>query len=433
MGDMAQQTQVEISRFKRFLKRLGPGLVTGAADDDPSGIGTYSQTGAQFGFGIGWMMPFMLPLMTIIQEMAGRIGLVTGKGLAEVIRENYNRWLLYVAVFLLCFANVVNIGADIGAMAASAKLLIPLPFVWWTLFFTLLIVLLEIIMPYKRYAKVLKWLSIFLFSYLITAFIVSMPWHEVLAGMIPHIKLKKDYVAIIVALLGTTISPYLFFWEPSQVVEEEIEHEWTSPNSEVVKLSEHKVRNFRKDNFTGMFFSQLIAFFILITAGATLHKQGIFNVATADQAAKALEPLVHSFPHAGTVAQLLFTLGIVGAGLLSIPTLAGSASYAVAESIGIREGLFRRLRRAKGFYAILAGATLTGLLINFVGLSPITALVYSAIINGVLAVPLIFILLRIGNNPKIMGEHRNGWISNSIGWLTFAIMAAAAIGMIVLS
>jgi len=418
-------------KTKRFFARLGPGLVTGAADDDPSGIATYSQSGAAFGFVLAWFLLFTLPLMTIVQEMAGRIGLVTGKGLAQVIRENYSRWKLYVAVFLLIFANVVNIGADIGAMAASARLLIKLPFVWWTLFFTTAIVLLELLIPYKKYAKILKWLCLSLFAYVITTFIVSMPWSTVArATFVPHFKLNRDFIALFVALLGTTISPYLFFWEPSQETEEEIVHRWRKPTSELVALSDRKIKRFRLDNFMGMFISELVAFFILITAAATLHVQGILNIQTADQAAHALEPLVRTFPHAGLVAELLFAIGIIGTGLLAIPVLAGSASYALSEAIGLEEGLFRKVRRAKGFYGIIAGATLGGLLINFVGISPIRALVYAAIINGVLAVPLIFIIMRIGNNPSIMGRYRNGWVANIIGWLTFAVMLAAAIGLI---
>ena len=419
--------------IRDFLKRLGPGLVTGAADDDPSGIGTYSQAGAKYGYALGWLMPLMLPMMTVIQEMAGRVGLVTGKGLATVIRENYNRWLLYLAVFLLVFANTVNIGADIGAMAASAKLIVDIPVVWLTLFFTLGIVLLEVIIPYKRYAKILKWLCLSLLAYIVTAFIVDLPWKEALhSTLVPHFQFNRDFILMIVALLGTTISPYLFFWEPSQVVEEEIEHRWTSPNSEVVKLNDKKVKAFRKDNFVGMLSSQIVAYFIMVTAAATLHAQGIFDVQTADQAAKALEPLVHGFPNAGQVAQGLFAVGIIGTGLLAIPVLAGSAGYAVAEALEVQEGLFRKVKRAKVFYGVIAGATLLGLLINFVGISPIKALLYSAVINGVLAVPLIFLIIHVADNPKIMGQYRSGLWTKIIGWVTFAVMLAAVLGMIFL-
>ncbi len=418
-------------RFIRFVKRLGPGLVTGAADDDPSGIGTYTQAGAAFGYSLAWMMPFMLPMMVAIQEMSGRIGLVTGRGLAAVIKDHYSRWFLYFAVFFLVFANTVNIGADIGAMAASAQLLIDIPFVWWTLFFTLAIVLLELIVPYRKYAKILKWLCLSLFAYIITAFMVNMPWKEVLQNtLIPTFKLEPAFILAIVALLGTTISPYLFFWEPSQLVEEQVAHRWRKDIDGAPYVTEHRTKEFRKDNVAGMAFSQLVAFFILITAAATLHAAGIFNVSSAADAAKALEPLVQGFPNAGFVAKLLFALGIIGTGMLAIPVLAGSAAYAVSEALDLKEGLSQKVSKAKGFYGVIAGATLTGLLINFSGLDPIKALYYAAIINGVMAVPLILVIIRIGNNPNIMGEHSNSRLSNAVSIFTFLVMLAATLGMI---
>ncbi len=427
---------VKWSRIRRFVKRLGPGLVTGAADDDPSGIGTYSQAGAQFGYHLAWMMPFMLPLMTAVQEMAGRIGLVTGKGLAQVIKENYNRWFLYAAVFCLVFANVVNIGADIGAMAAAAKLIVDLPFVWLTLFFTIAIVVLELVIPYKRYAKVLKWLCLSLFAYVITVFLVAVPWGEVLGHtVIPHFELNKEFVMACVALLGTTISPYLFFWEPSQIVEEEIQHHWTGvtlKKNKKVDLSAGKISRFRIDNFTGMLISQTIAFFILVTASATLHASGITNIETADQAAKALEPLVTAFPNAGQFASFIFAIGIIGTGLLAVPVLAGSAAYALSEAVGAKEGLFRKVKRAPVFYAIIALATLMGLLINFVGIPPITALYLSAVVNGVMAVPLIFIILKVGSSKKIMKQYVNGPWARFFTTSALVVMSAAAILMFVL-
>ncbi|MEI7819164.1 MAG: divalent metal cation transporter, partial [bacterium] len=382
---------------------------------------------------LAWMMPFMLPLMTAVQEMAGRIGLVTGKGLAEVIKEHYNRWLLLVAVLCLVFANVVNIGADIGAMAAAAQLLVPIPFIWLTLFFTIGIVLLEIMIPYKQYAKILKWLCLSLFAYVVTVFMVNVPWREVLGHtLIPHLEFNKDFVMAIVALLGTTISPYLFFWEPSQIVEEEIQHRWTGITTDKVNLSPGKIKHFRTDNFTGMLISQAIAFFILVTAAATLNVSGITKIETADQAAKALTPLVSSFPGAGQLASAIFALGIVGTGLLAIPVLAGSAAYAVSEVLGVKEGLFRKVNKARVFYGIIAAATLLGLMINFVGIPPMTALYLSAVVNGIMAVPLIFIILRVGANKKIMGKYTNGGWSNFITWMAFIIMALAAVGLFIL-
>ncbi len=419
------------SRFKKFVKRLGPGLVTGAADDDPSGIGTYTQTGAAFGYALAWMMPFMLPMMIAVQEMSGRIGIVTGKGLASVMKEHYSRWFLYGAVFFLVFANTVNIGADIGAMAASAQLLINIPYVWWTLFFTAAIVLLELIVPYRQYAKILKWLCLSLFAYVITAFMVQMPWDEVLKNtIVPTLKFTPAFIMALVALLGTTISPYLFFWEPSQEVEEEVAHHWRKDSDGSPLITEHRVKEFRKDNASGMILSQIVAFFILITAAATLHAAGIFNVTSTAQAAKALEPLVEGFPNSGLIAKALFAVGVIGTGMLAIPVLAGSAAYAVSESLDIKEGLYRKVTRARGFYGVIAGATLTGLLINFSGIDPIKALYYAAIINGVMAVPLIYVIIRIGNNKKIMGERKNSPLSNTVGIFTLLVMLAATLGMV---
>ncbi len=369
-------------------------------------------------------------MMTAIQEMSGRIGLVTGHGLAQNIRENYNRWLLYLAVFFLVFANVINIGADIGAMAASAKLIVDIPYVWLTLFFTIGIVLLEVLMPYKRYSKILKWLCLSLFAYVFTAFVVTQPWLEILQNiLIPHFEMSAGFFMMIVAVLGTTISPYLFFWEPSQVVEEQIEHRWKKNNGEV-QVTDHRVHSFRKDNFIGMLFSTSIAFFIMITAASTLHVKGITDVPDAASAAAALEPLVQSFPYAGMIAKTIFALGIIGTGMLAIPVLAGSSAYAVSEALGIEEGLHRKVVKAKGFYMVIAGATLLGLFINFVGIDPIKALIYAAIVNGVMAVPLIFIIIKLCNNKKIMGKHTNGPLSNIIGWITFIAMLGAVVGMI---
>lgn len=421
---------IKFHRIKNTLKKLGPGLITGAADDDPSGIATYTQAGAGYGFHLIWTTLYMLPMMTAIQEMSGRIGLVTGNGLAQNIRENYNRWLLYLAVFFLVFANVINIGADIGAMAASAKLIVDIPYVWLTLFFTIGIVLLEVLMPYKRYSKILKWLCLSLFAYVFTAFVVTQPWLEILQNiLIPHFEMSAGFFMMIVAVLGTTISPYLFFWEPSQVVEEQIEHRWKKNNGEV-QVTDHRVHSFRKDNFIGMLFSTSIAFFIMITAASTLHVKGITDVPDAASAAAALEPLVQSFPYAGMIAKTIFALGIIGTGMLAIPVLAGSSAYAVSEALGIEEGLHRKVVKAKGFYMVIAGATLLGLFINFVGIDPIKALIYAAIVNGVMAVPLIFIIIRLCNNKKIMGKHTNGPLSNIIGWITFIAMLGAVAGMI---
>ncbi|MFO0955323.1 MAG: Nramp family divalent metal transporter [Candidatus Saccharibacteria bacterium] len=428
-----EQIEHRWKKTKRFLKRLGPGIVTGAADDDPSGIATYSQAGAAFGFHMIWMTLYMLPMMVSVQEISGRIGLVTGKGLAAVIKKNYNRWILYFAVFFLVFANVINIGADIGAMASSAQLLFPsVPFVWLTIFFSVGVALLEIIIPYRRYSKILKWLAISLFAYVITAFVVTQPWMDIFKHLlIPTIEFTPAFIVTMVAVLGTTISPYLFFWEPSQEVEEEIRHGWLRiTKNKKPDMTERRVTGFRKDNLTGMLFSEMTAFFIMVTAASTLHVQGITDIPNAAAAAKAIEPLVQTFPYAGQIAKTIFALGIIGTGLLAIPVLAGSTAYAVSEAVGIKEGLFRKAARAKGFYIIIAGATIGGLLINFIQIDPIKALFWSAVVNGVLAVPLIAIIIKIGSNRKIMGKYTTRPLVNLFARITFVVMACAALAMI---
>lgn len=418
-------------KLSRGFKQLGPGLVTGAADDDPSGIATYTQAGAAYGYQMLWMTLFMLPMMIVIQEISGRIGLVTGRGLSRVIAEHYNRWLMYFAVLCLVFANVVNIGADIGGMAASAQLFVDLPFAWLTMFFTVAMVLIQIFMPYKRYSKILKYLSFSLLAYIITAFVVTQPWGDILHYVLtPHIEMNAPFILMLVAMLGTTISPYLFFWEPSQEVEEEIEHRRVGVNGGIPKINEKQIRSFRRDNLFGMMFSNATAFFIMITAAATLHTKGITDIPNAAAAANALQPLVNSFPFSGQIAKALFAMGIIGTGLLAVPVLAGSSAYAISEVLGIKEGLFRKYKSARGFYLAITITTLLGLMINFVNIDPMKALVMAAVVNGVLAVPLIFIIVRIGSNRKIMGKYTSNKLTTLIGWITFAAMLAASLAMI---
>lgn len=422
------------ARLSKGFKQLGPGLVTGAADDDPSGIATYTQAGASFGYSMLWMTVFMLPMMVVIQEISGRIGLVTGRGLSRVIAEHYSRWLMYFAVLCLVFANVVNIGADIGGMAAATQLFIPLPFAWLTLFFTLAMVLIQIYMPYKTYSKVLKYLSFSLLAYIVTAFVVTQPWGLIIKSILmPHIEFTAPFILMLVAMLGTTISPYLFFWEPSQEVEEEIEHRRVGVNGGIPKINDHQVKSFRRDNMIGMLFSNMTAFFIIITAAATLHAHGISDIPNAATAANALQPLVHSFPHSGQIAKALFAMGIIGTGLLAVPVLAGSSAYAISEVLGIKEGLFRRYKTARGFYLAIIIVTLLGLMINFVNVDPMKALVMAAVVNGVLAVPLIFIIVRIGSNARIMGKYKSNKLTSLVGWITFVVMLAATITMVVVT
>ena len=422
---------VEGHGMGRFLRILGPGLITGAADDDPSGIATYSQTGAQFGYGQLWTVLFMLPLMTAVQEACGRIGAVTGKGIAAVVRDNYSKKLLYFVVLLVVLANTVNIGADIGAMASATQLIVPSAnFALLTLSFTLLILVLEVFTSYKTYVKVLKWLALALFSYLITAVIAHQNWVHVLhALVVPHFELSFGFLFIITGVLGTTISPYMFFWQASEEVEEEIAAGRLAQRGGTPRLSKQFIRNLRIDTAVGMVFSEITTFAIMITAAAVLNANGVTNINSSADAAKALAPLVKGFPHAGFIAELIFAIGIVGLGLLAVPVLAGSASYALSEAFGWQEGLFRKFKQAHGFYGIITLATLAGLLINFVGIDPMKALIFTAVFNGVAAVPLVFLIARIAASQKIMGDYRSGRLSRIIVGITAICMLLAAVVM----
>ena len=427
---MAQENKPKPKRnkFLKFLSILGPGLTTGAADDDPSGIATYSQTGAQFGYGQLWTAFYMLPFMMGVQEACARIGMVTGKGIAAVVKQNYNSKILYSVVGLVLIANVINIGADIGAMAAAAKLIIPFPFAVWTLLFTACILILEIFTTYKVYARILKWLALSLLAYPITVFIVQMPWLTVLrATFIPHIEFSFAFFFIITGVLGTTISPYMFFWETSQEVEEVKEKNWIKNGLPSIRKS--NIRAMRIDNNAGMIISEITTWSILVVAGTVLHNSGVTNIETAADAAKAIEPLVHSFPHSGYLSKVIFSIGIIGLGFLAVPILSGSAAYAVSEAVNWESGLNLKLKKAHGFYGIITIATIIGLIINFVGINPVKALVYSAVLNGIAAVPLIFLIIKISSNEKIMGENKSGVLSKIILWITFLTMGSAAVAM----
>lgn len=417
-------------KFSRFLRILGPGLITGAADDDPSGIATYAQTGAQFGYGQLWTAIFMLPFQTAIQEACARIGAVTGKGLVAVTKEFYSRKIVYFVIILVLVANTINIGADIGAMAAAVRLLVPVNFVLLMLLFTAFILILEIFTSYKVYAKILKYLALALLSYPLTVFIVSQPWHTLArATFLPHFELSFAFLFIITGVLGTTISPYMFFWQTSEEVEEEREvglykmHHF--PN-----FMKRFIKNMRIDTVVGMIASEVATWSIIVVAATVLNAHGITDIKTSADAAKALEPLVQSFPNSGFLSKLIFSSGILGLGLLAVPVLSGSASYAVAEAMNWKEGLNMKLKRAHGFYGVITVATLVGLGINFIGIDPVKALVFTAVFNGIVAVPLIFLVAKIAANKKIMGEYVSGKLSKTFVWLTFGGMAAAAIAMI---
>jgi NRAMP (natural resistance-associated macrophage protein)-like metal ion transporter len=427
---MSFETSTKKSRKKiwKFLTVLGPGLTTGAADDDPSGIATYSQTGAQFGYGQLWTALYMLPFMMAVQEACGRIGLVTGKGIAAVVKENYSRSVLYVVVGLVVIANTINIGADIGAMAAAAQLLIPAPFIILTLLFTATILILEIFTNYSVYSRILKWLALALLSYPITAFIIHEDWPTVLkATVVPHMEFSFAFLFIITGVFGTTITPYMFFWQASQEVEEEkLKH---LIKGGVPQISWKHVRDMRLDNNVGMIISEVTTWCIILVGAAVLHRGGVKDIKTAADAAKALEPLVHSFPYSGFLAKLIFSIGIIGLGLLAVPVLSGSAAYAVSEAFDWKASLNLKVKRAHGFYGVITIATLIGLIINFIGIDPVKALVFTAVLNGVAAVPLLFLIVKIATNSKIMGEFKSGWLSKTLLWFTFVFMGAAAAAM----
>jgi len=420
------RTRRKESKLKKFFRKLGPGFITGASDDDPSGIGTYSQTGAQFGYNQLWMPLFSLPFMATIQEMCGRIGIVTGKGLAGVIKKHYSKKILYFCVLILLIANTINIGADLGAMAYSGQLIFGIRFGYWLLGITFITLLLEVFVSYRLYARILKYFTFSLLSYIGVAFLVKQDWPTILVStFIPHFSFTREYLFNIVAILGTTISPYLFFWQASEEVEEEVEaKELRNMGRGVPKFAPSRIKDMKTDTILGMSFSNLIFFFIVVTTASTLGAQGITDIQTADQAAQALRPL------AGDLAYLLFALGIIGTGLLAVPVLAGSASYALAETFSLKEGLYRKFKQAHGFYGIITLATTIGLIINFTNIPPFKILYYTAILNGLVAPPLMVMIMLISNNKKILGDYTNKKYSNIFGWSITGIMGLCAIALV---
>lgn len=407
------------------LKSLGPGLITGAADDDPSGIATYSQAGAQFGFNTLWTLVLTYPFMVGIQLVSARIGRVTGRGLAANIRRAYSPWLLYVIVALLLVANVINIAADIAAMGEAVRLVAGVGSAHlYSLGFGILCLSLQIFLPYATYVRYLKWLTLGLLAYVATAFAVKMPWTEVLARTFwPHFTFTKTSVALIVAVFGTTISPYLFFWQASQ----EVEEIRNAPHTRALRTRPHdalaQLKRIKADTLIGMGFSNLVAFFIVLTTAVTLGAHGITDIQSSSQAAEALRPV------AGEFAFLAFALGIVGTGMLAVPVLAGSAAYAVTESFRWRNGMDLKVVEAREFYGIIALATLGGVLLDFAPVDPIKALVLSAQINGVIAVPIMTVMMMLAHNRKIMGKYTLSLRHTLIGWMGVAIMLVAVVAM----
>ncbi len=404
-----------------FLSRLGPGLVTGAADDDPSGIGTHSQVGAQFGYGLSWTFLFSFPLMVAIQEVAAEIGRVTGAGIARNMRRHYPRPLLVLMVSLLLIANIVNLGADLAAMGAAVGLLIGGPIGLYTLLFGLFCIIVEVALSYERYASVLKWATLSLFAYVAVVVVAQVPWGEALTSLVvPRIEWTGAYATAVVAILGTTISPYLFFWQAGQEIEEQKRHK-VKPLCITPKDAGPELKRIRIDTLTGMAFSSIVSLAIVFATAATLHANGIRDIETSAQAAEALRPI------AGNFAFALFALGIIGTGLLAVPVLAGSAAYAVTEMFGMAGSLDAKPTKARLFYGTIAVTTMLGVSLQYVGIDPARALYWAAVVNGVLAAPLMVMMMLIVRNPRAMGRLTLGRRATITGWIATGVMAVATI------
>jgi NRAMP (natural resistance-associated macrophage protein)-like metal ion transporter len=410
--------------FRRFIKMLGPGLITGASDDDPSGIATYSQAGAQYGLTTLWTAWITFPLMASIQEMCARIGLTTSQGLTSVLKQYYPKWVMYLMVLFSFPAIVMNIGADIAGMGAVTNLLFPkVDAAYFSVLFTILLLIFIVLFPYRKIANVLKFLTMVLFVYIIVPFLTHTDWAAVLkATVIPHIELNKDFLGILVGILGTTISPYLFFWQATMEVEELKQKQKKRTN--LIIATNRMFLAMKNDVNIGMLFSNIIMFFIILATGTVLATGGVNKIETVEQAAEALRPL------AGDMAYYLFAFGVIGTGLLAIPVLSGALSYIFSETFGLQMGLDKKFQDAKGFYIIIAISLIAGLSMNYVGISPIKALLYSAILYGITAPVIIAIVMHICNNKKIMGDRVNGTRANILGTLTFLLMTVAAIALL---
>lgn len=423
-GSLEAAMMGERNPLKRFFKVLGPGLITGASDDDPSGIGTYAVAGASLGFTTLWTALFSFPLMAAVQLTCARVGMVSGIGLAGVLRRHYSRQLLFLAVFALVVANSINAGADIGAIAAAINLLVPVPIALMIVPIALSILALQIWGSYRLIARTFKWLSLALFAYIGAAFFAKPNLLEVLKGtFIPTFSFNSQFLSTLVAIFGTTISPYLFFWQANQEVEEEISMGRMTV-AQRKGASDAEMKYAAWDVNLGMLFSNAVMYFIILATAATLYKAGRRDIRSATDAAQALRPL------AGDGAYILLALGLIGAGFLAVPILTGSSAYAVAEAFGGKYGFNEKPGRAKLFYGVIAASTLVGMLINFVGINPIRALFWTAVINGFLAPPLLVIIMMIANNRRVMGQRVNGLWSNILGWAATAVMFAAAIALV---
>jgi NRAMP (natural resistance-associated macrophage protein)-like metal ion transporter len=421
-----------LKSISQLLKALGPGVITGAADDDPSGIATYTQAGAKFGLGMLWMTLFLLPTMIVIQEMCARIGLLSGNGLAALIKKKYSAKVVYPISSLLIIANTINIGADLGAMSASVKIIFPdVPFVVITILFSAFIIIAEIFIPYDKYVKVLKYLVLSLFAYVLTAVIVGGNIDKILFTIIPSITFSSEYAIMFVAVIGTTISPYLLFWQTSEEAEEDVaKHKIKEIGGGKPKVSPREIMLMKEDIGIGMFFSQFIMWSIIITSAGSLYFAGMTDIQTADQAASSLEPLVKSFPYSGQIAKLIFAFGIIGTGLLAIPVLSASSAFALSDTFGWKEGLEKKFTQAKSYYSVIVASTLIGVWITFSHANPIQALILAAVINAVVTLPILFIAMRLANDRKILGDKVNTRFSNILGWITFAIMTVSVLVML---
>jgi NRAMP (natural resistance-associated macrophage protein)-like metal ion transporter len=420
-------SNTSLKKVSDFWHALGPGLTTGAADDDPSGIATYSQTGAKYGFQLIWLSLITFPLMAVVQEMCARIGLVTGKGLAGNIRTHFSRQVLYICAVLLFAANAFNIGADLGAMAQGMRLLTPgVNASLLVVGFAVLCLLLQIFISYARYAKFLKWLAMVLLAYVASAILAHLNWGEAVKHLvIPSMAFSKDQIILVCAILGTTVSPYLFFWQTSQEVEEQILEGNTTLSMRQGAVTKNHLKSMRVDVWFGMLVSNAVMFFIIAACAAVLFSHGITEITSAAQAAEALRPF------AGNATYILFAVGIIGTGMLAIPVLAGSSSYAIAESFKWRSGLSNTLKQAQAFYGIIIISMLVGLAMNFIGLDPIKALIYSAVLNGVVAPVVLVLIVLIASDKKVMGEWVNSKLATGLGWAVVAVMTVAGVAAIV--
>ncbi len=421
-------------KIRDYLSRfLGPGLISGASDDDPSGIGTYAQGGAQFGLGLSWLALFQLPLMTAIQEMCGRIGLTTGGGIIGAVGKKYSRKGVLPIVGLLLVSNCITIGADLGVMGSSVQIFFPgIPAVLVTVAFSAFVLFTEVFFSYARYARMLKYTTLVLFAYVAAAFAVNTDWSQVaLSTLIPHFEFNENFLLMFLAFFGATISPYAFFWQASEEAEEDLaKKKIPEIGTGRPRITQRDIRVMRADSVLGMVFSQVIMWFIIIVMANTLHANNVLEIQTADQAARALEPLVHNFANAGKIAEALFALGIIGTGLLAIPVLAGSSAYAISEGLGWKQGLSKKPGQAKGFYLVIVASTVLGLWINLIHLDPIMMLVYASVISGIVTVPMLFVILKISNDRRILGSRTNGLLSNILGCVTLVIMSASLVAML---